>query len=86
MDFVATILDLQGAHNDAQRVRQARARLANKAIQCRSVLMLLTLGQPADPFASVVNSPQALGLSRLTAINVSFATGIQDWLNELFDA
>ena len=85
MDFVATILEAEQDHERALWVRQMRAQLQSGSlpVERHYLIVLGTLGKPADPFAWL--DKQTDVMANLTCVNIVFAPGIQSWLHELFD-
>lgn len=85
MDFVAAMLEQQGRNTDAQLMRQARARLAANSgqVTCLPVLMLITVGHPADPFGAI--APEK-AIPNLVTVNLQFERGILAWLDGVFDS
>lgn len=85
LNFVATILELEKDLERAQLVRQIRAKLESDqiAVERHYLIFLGTLGRPENPFEWL--DQQSNVEPNITCVNVVFADGIQDWLNELFD-
>lgn len=85
VEFVATILQLEGDRDRAQQVRRVKNLLTSISTDVsRSYLLLIaTEGRPRDPFGCL----DALGdvLGNLIVVNVSFQSGIGEWIDQIYE-
>ncbi len=86
MEFVATILTLEGDQHLAAKIRQLRQRLASqdKRIVQENLLFLGTVGQPQNPFEYLENYSDIL-LPNLVAVNVVFQSGFRSWIAQVYE-
>lgn len=86
MEFVAAILSREGDKQMAAKILQLRKRIFQqdpKIIQ-EYLLFLGTVGQPRSPFKYLEEYNDDL-LSNMIAVNVVFQTGLQDWLDQVYE-
>lgn len=85
MEFVATVLDLEGDKSKAKQVRQIQSllRSCSPRVSNHYLLFLATKGRPKDPFR-VVQEKQDVP-QNLTAVNIVFQDTIDEWINTLFE-
>src|SRR2546425_6230915 len=85
MEFVATILTLEGDQYFAAKIRQLRQRLASqdKHVFQEYLLFLGTVGQPQNPFDYLEDYSDTL-LPNLVAVNVIFQDDFQNWISEVY--
>ena len=85
IDFVATILDLEGDRARASQVRQIKHLLAGVAnnVISTNLLFLVTMGRPRDPFGRI----EALSAvsSNLVAVNISLGPGVDRWIDQIYE-
>jgi hypothetical protein len=86
MEFVATILDLEGSRLLAAQIRQLRQRLASqdKQVVREHLLFLGTVGPPQNPFEFLEEYEENL-LPNLIAVNIVFQNDFRNWLAEVYE-
>lgn len=86
MEFVATILALEGDRHTASKIRQLRQRLAaqDKQITQEHLVFLGTIGQPQNPFEYLEEYEENL-LPYLIAVNIVFQSNFRDWIAETYE-
>lgn len=86
MEFVATILALEGDQHTAAKIRQLRQRLASQDEQIvqEHLLFLGTIGQPQNPFEYLEEYEEHL-LPHLIAVNIVFQSNFRDWIAEVYE-
>jgi len=86
MEFTAAILSRQGDKAKAAKIMQLRKQvvLKDKEVTQKYLLFLSTVGRPQDPFECLEDFAGEL-LPNLVAVNVVFKTGLQDWLDQVYN-
>jgi hypothetical protein len=86
IEFMATILEVQGDAEKSQKIRQVRALLKENSlrVQRNYLLVLATEGKPRNPFETVQH--QSNVLENLTAVNIVFQkdSSIDQWINDVY--
>jgi hypothetical protein len=86
MEFIAAMLSREGDRQEAAKIIKLRKQILQQdpKITQEYLLFLGTVGQPRNPFKYLEEYNNGL-LSNLVAVNVVFKTGLQDWLNEVYE-
>lgn len=85
LEFVSTILFLEGNREKSDQIRQIKNLLASMSKQVIrfNLIFLATEGKPRDPFACLEEKDDVI--SNLIVVNVSFQEGITDWLDRIYE-
>lgn len=84
VDFVATILDIEGNHVRASQVRQIKNSLSalNTRVVRSSLLFLVTEGTPRNPFACIEDRSGVP--PNLIAVNISLKEQAGQWIDRIY--
>lgn len=84
IEFVITVLELQGERDSADRVRQIKNRLdsGSETVEVAHLLFIVTQGRPRDPFGCIEEN---CTIPNLVAVNVALGTGAGAWIDRLFE-
>lgn len=85
MEFVATILNLEGDQDKAAKIRQMRQKVAlqSSSVVYNKLLFLGTVGQPTNPFEYLDECQDKL-LPHLIAANVIFKQDFHSWITDVY--
>lgn len=85
MEFVATVLNLEGDGKKAAKIRQLRQKVASqsKKIVYNKLIFYGTINQPINPFEYLEECSDKL-LPNLTAVNVIFMQDFQSWVRNVY--
>lgn len=85
IEFVATLLSLNGEAGKAAAIRQIRNQLASNSeyIIRKYLLMIGTVGIPQNPFQYLVDQGDNI-LSEMIAINIVFQEDFSNWLMNVY--